>query len=264
MISDRQYNFYGEKIIVPEEKEEKEPVAGKQTWLYSEGKGIGMKKKSVWNPNSSKDPKESISEGRIGRVTYATSLFFISLPLFLVPFLEKERLDGFSFLIFIGCTCLTLHQCEKRLHDLNLSGLHLVFAFVPLLNIFFGLYLLFTPGTVGSNQYGSDPRPQETVSNEPQGRDRVSWQKNSLPFSENPMQKIILTLGIIPIFIIGTPALASMFYGTPNYSLEHSLNKYPFAWIISISLLIFLEMMIWQNKRSSCETFNNADHTVNA
>lgn len=42
----------------------------------------------------------------------------------------------------------------RRLHDLNLSGTWLLLYFVPLVNIFFVIYLLFAPGTKGENTYG--------------------------------------------------------------------------------------------------------------
>ena len=45
----------------------------------------------------------------------------------------------------------------RRLHDLDKDGLLVLLTFVPLLNGFFELYLLFAPGTVGDNRYGADP-----------------------------------------------------------------------------------------------------------
>lgn len=45
----------------------------------------------------------------------------------------------------------------RRLHDINLSGFFVLAVFVPVLGIFFWLYLLFAPGTVGANQYGKEP-----------------------------------------------------------------------------------------------------------
>ena len=45
----------------------------------------------------------------------------------------------------------------RRLHDLNLSGWFWLIFLVPYVNIVFGLYMIFAPGTVGSNKYGPDP-----------------------------------------------------------------------------------------------------------
>lgn len=45
----------------------------------------------------------------------------------------------------------------QRLHDLNQSGWFCLFNCIPILNLFFGLYLVFAPGSAGGNRYG-DPR----------------------------------------------------------------------------------------------------------
>ncbi len=45
----------------------------------------------------------------------------------------------------------------RRLHDLNKTGWFVLLMFVPVVNTIFSLYLLFAPGTIGSNDYGADP-----------------------------------------------------------------------------------------------------------
>lgn len=45
----------------------------------------------------------------------------------------------------------------KRLHDLNMSGWHLLGLFVPLYNIYLGLKMTFVKGTTGPNRFGADP-----------------------------------------------------------------------------------------------------------
>lgn len=45
----------------------------------------------------------------------------------------------------------------RRLHDLNLTGWLCLLIIVPGVNVFFSLYLLFAPGTIGANDYGADP-----------------------------------------------------------------------------------------------------------
>lgn len=47
--------------------------------------------------------------------------------------------------------------CSKRLHDLDLSGWAFLWAFVPLANIVFFLYLTFAKGTTGPNRFGGEP-----------------------------------------------------------------------------------------------------------
>lgn len=46
----------------------------------------------------------------------------------------------------------------RRLHDLNKSGWCMLFMLLPVVNLFFILYLLFASGNTGSNTYGA-PRP---------------------------------------------------------------------------------------------------------
>ncbi|MDL2223732.1 DUF805 domain-containing protein [Bacteroidales bacterium OttesenSCG-928-M06] len=46
----------------------------------------------------------------------------------------------------------------RRLHDINKSGWWLLISFIPLIGGIWLLVLLCTAGTVGSNQYGSDPK----------------------------------------------------------------------------------------------------------
>ncbi|OGE85087.1 MAG: hypothetical protein A3J48_02845 [Candidatus Doudnabacteria bacterium RIFCSPHIGHO2_02_FULL_46_11] len=59
----------------------------------------------------------------------------------------------FLFLLFILALILYILFSVRRLHDMNLNGYKGLWLLVPIANIFFGLYLLFTPGTQGSNKY---------------------------------------------------------------------------------------------------------------
>lgn len=45
----------------------------------------------------------------------------------------------------------------RRCHDLDKSGWWMLLGCIPVINFFFGIYLLFFAGTVGYNQYGPDP-----------------------------------------------------------------------------------------------------------
>ena len=50
-----------------------------------------------------------------------------------------------------------LSLSARRCHDLNHSAAMVLLFFVPFVDFFFGLYLIFMPGTAGPNQYGPDP-----------------------------------------------------------------------------------------------------------
>lgn len=60
--------------------------------------------------------------------------------------------------VYVGVLWFGLAQGTKRLHDLDKSGWMILLMFVPLVNFFFGLYMLFADGTVGPNQFGADPK----------------------------------------------------------------------------------------------------------
>jgi uncharacterized membrane protein YhaH (DUF805 family) len=58
----------------------------------------------------------------------------------------------------------SLAVAVRRLHDIGKSGVYILFAFVPLLNIWL-LVLLATEGTRGANQYGEDPKDYSNLNN---------------------------------------------------------------------------------------------------
>lgn len=59
---------------------------------------------------------------------------------------------GIAFL-FIGGISLNM----RRIHDLGMAEYWITLLSLPLVNLFFSLYLLFAKGTDGDNQYGPDP-----------------------------------------------------------------------------------------------------------
>ena len=63
-----------------------------------------------------------------------------------------------GFAALIASMWFSLAQGIKRLHDLNKTGWMILLLFIPIVNIVFGLYMLFADGTVGPNQYGDDPK----------------------------------------------------------------------------------------------------------
>ena len=46
----------------------------------------------------------------------------------------------------------------QRLHDMNQSGWMQLLGGIPYVGFLVGLWMLFTPGTVGPNRYGPDPK----------------------------------------------------------------------------------------------------------
>ena len=94
------------------------------------------------------------TEGRLNRLAY----FLQSLKVF-----GLAIVGGLLAKLFVGVPILIAAMVGgwmigiRRLHDLNKSGWWLLVGFVPYVNIVFGLYVLFAPGTTGYNRYGADP-----------------------------------------------------------------------------------------------------------
>ena len=114
--------------------------------------------------------KVYITEGRIGRMDYfiRTILWgLLGLVIYGIPVAifniacspdTAATLDAIWYLVFFvfslpGSVMLGI----RRLHDLDKSGWWYLLLFVPLVNFFFALYMLFCKGTYGNNQYGPDP-----------------------------------------------------------------------------------------------------------
>ena len=60
-------------------------------------------------------------------------------------------------LMFIAFAPLHYMLIIRRLHDFNKTGWFALIMLIPVVNTIFSLYLLFAPGTIGSNDYGADP-----------------------------------------------------------------------------------------------------------
>ncbi|MCJ8312193.1 MAG: DUF805 domain-containing protein [Saccharospirillaceae bacterium] len=108
-------------------------------------------------------------KGRIGRVRYFSysSVGFIAfyfsmlIPTVLMSFHIAVAAIGFVIcgLAFIA---ITFGWTIKRLHDLSLSGWLALLNFIPIINFFFFLYLIFSPGKERENQYGLPPKLNST------------------------------------------------------------------------------------------------------
>jgi uncharacterized membrane protein YhaH (DUF805 family) len=110
-------------------------------------------------------PQEIFSwNGRLNRRRY----FFRGLIIGIIPslFIRLPQAWGyqfsglvsaFAFLLAIAAMVIALFQTIKRLHDLEMVGWYSILSLIPLVNLFFGIYVLFKKGTGGPNRYGADP-----------------------------------------------------------------------------------------------------------
>lgn len=145
------------------------PKAGKKFLNLGEGLALLFK-------DSSAD-KEAVfkelfftSEGRLNRKSYIYRSFFLSVVLFVVQGIlsfAAETFGALDLLFSIVAFVLGIFQLAanimmgvRRLHDLDKCGWWMLLLLVPLVNLFFCLYLLFFKGTEGPNEYGDDPLQQ--------------------------------------------------------------------------------------------------------
>lgn len=145
------------------------PKAGKKFLNLGEGLNLLFK-------DSSAD-KEAVfkelfftSKGRLNRKSYIYRSIFLSLVLCVVQgvltfaantigaleLLFAVVAFGFSLFGFVA----NIMMGVRRLHDLDLSGWWMLLLCVPLINLFFAIYIYFFKGTEGPNQYGEDPLQQ--------------------------------------------------------------------------------------------------------
>ena len=145
------------------------PRAGKKFLNLGEGLDLLFK-------DSSAD-KEAVfkelfftSEGRLNRKSYIYRSIFLSVVLCVVQGILSFAADTFgaldllfsivAFVLGIFQLAANIMMGVRRLHDLDKCGWWMLLLIVPLVNLFFCLYLLFFKGTEGPNEYGDDPLQQ--------------------------------------------------------------------------------------------------------
>jgi len=121
-------------------------------------------------------PKFFSLSGRIGRVRYLAYGFGAGLLMMPVVFLLAGlgALTGSSangaglagalggLLGYALYLVAILSQVRRRLNDMGKSGWMGLLMIVPIVNIIFGLWLLFGSGDEGANEYGPAPAPNTT------------------------------------------------------------------------------------------------------
>jgi len=110
-------------------------------------------------------------EGRLGRLRYLAYSFGLSLFIeaivaviaVIASVIPGEIGNAITLIILIVAYIMLVVTGffigVKRLHDVNKSAWFLLLFLIPLVNIFFGLYMLFARGTDGPNNYGPPPPP---------------------------------------------------------------------------------------------------------
>ncbi len=116
-------------------------------------------------------------EGRIGRLRYLAYTFFsMSVLMFVIGIVAAIAVPTLAptgglgimgsilmIVFYLPVIVVSLIIAKRRLNDLNQSGWLSLLLIVPLVNFFFGLYLLFAGGTQGTNNYGLRPSKNSTL-----------------------------------------------------------------------------------------------------
>ena len=106
-------------------------------------------------------------KGRITRQQYILTTLMVSVVGFVIAFgigfaggmtgTGDEASSGIASIVSFAIAFVQALLVVRRLHDIGKPGWHFWLLLVPLYNIYLGLVILFTPGTQGANEYGSDP-----------------------------------------------------------------------------------------------------------
>ena len=115
--------------------------------------------------------------GRLGRMRYLAYGMGISMAFMVVLTLIGTMLGvavgaagdvggvvGILFLVIVygGAIVLMVMFGKRRLNDLNRSGWWMLLSIVPIANLLLSIYMLFFPGTDGSNNFGPPAVPNST------------------------------------------------------------------------------------------------------
>lgn len=90
------------------------------------------------------------------------------IPLIIGVSMENDTIiliSGILLTIYVLATLIpSIAVVVRRLHDQDKSGTWYFIAFIPFIGGIWALILMATEGTRGPNQYGPDPKADETIS----------------------------------------------------------------------------------------------------
>jgi uncharacterized membrane protein YhaH (DUF805 family) len=104
--------------------------------------------------------KYAIFEGRARRKEY----WYFTLAQFIISIVPSIIVTQIKFLTILGIIYTlamfvpVLAVTVRRLHDINRSGLYILFALIPIAGSIILIIWLAKEGDAGDNQYGPDPK----------------------------------------------------------------------------------------------------------
>jgi uncharacterized membrane protein YhaH (DUF805 family) len=116
------------------------------------------------------EPKLFALKGRVGRARYvgfSIAYYLITLLAFGVAAGVMGLVSALGVLLMvivgIAATVLYVALTVRRLNDLNHTGWLSLLMLIPFVGAFLALYVLFAPGTKGTNDYGLAPTKNTTT-----------------------------------------------------------------------------------------------------
>lgn len=119
--------------------------------------------------------KFAVFNGRSRRREYWMFFLFCGIVIFFATILDNafgitfnvaEENSGFGPIYLFSSLVLfipTLAVSVRRLHDIDKSGWFVFVIIIPMIGAIWFLVMMITEGTKGTNQYGPDPKNDESV-----------------------------------------------------------------------------------------------------
>lgn len=95
------------------------------------------------------------ADGRIGRRDWIIWSVGIAIIFGILTYLLGDRGQWVQAILSIIAGIAGIFMGIKRLHDLDKTGWLYLLALIPVVNIFFTIYLWVWKGTAGENRFGS-------------------------------------------------------------------------------------------------------------
>jgi len=134
---------------------------------------------SIPSSSDTYQPKLLSVSGRIGRLRYlaygtlltVVTLLIIGIAVSLMPSLSSGLLANsidtgavvLLIALYLPLIIFSIILMKRRLNDLDRSGWWQLLVYLPIIGLILAIYILFWPGTDGSNSYGPKPVKNSTA-----------------------------------------------------------------------------------------------------
>ena len=95
--------------------------------------------------------------GRLNRLRYFLRILVVMILASILGTLLVQVSEYLAYIVSFIASISAIMLGIRRCHDLDRSGWFYLLMFIPIIDFFVALYLLFAAGTPGPNQYGADP-----------------------------------------------------------------------------------------------------------